>query len=203
MTFRPFLFLAFILSITLLVPYLVSSHPHVFIVHRYAIVFDDKGLAGIRVNWLFDEFFSNMILENYDANQNGILEAQEVKTIEKEAFRNLANYDYFTFIKINRKPFKVKYVRDFKASLDKGKLIYEFFVPCHVRAIGTYKMIRAAAYDPSYYSAIFFAKNNTVQIENGAKFETTVRVAQNKEETYYYDSVHPWEMTLKFRLKSE
>jgi ABC-type uncharacterized transport system substrate-binding protein len=97
--------------------------------------------------------------------------------------------------------FKVKFVKDFNALLDKDKLVYEFFVPCHVRAIGSYKIIRAAAYDPSYYSTIFFAKHDTVRIENGARFDTAVRVDQNKKETYYYDSVHPWEMTLIFRLK--
>ena len=201
MTFRPFLLLSIFLSIQTWIPSSVFSHPHVFIVHRYIVVFDTAGLAGLRVNWRFDEFFTQMILEDYDRNQNNRLEPREVETIEKEAFRYLENYDYFTFIKINQHPFKVKYVRDFNAFIHKGKLVYEFFVPCHVRAIDTFKMLRAAAYDPTYYSAIFFAKHHTVRIENGERFETTVRVDENKQETYYYDMIHPWEMTLKFRLK--
>lgn len=202
MTIRRFLVLLLMPVFLSVFPSTVFSHPHVFIVHRYVAVFDGKGLAGIRVNWRFDEFFSNMILEDYDKNQNKWLETQEVKTIEKEAFSYLANYDYFTFIHVNQKPFKVKFVRDFKAFIHKDKLVYEFFIPCHVRALGSYKVIRAAVYDPTYYSAIYFAKYNTVRIENGDRFETVVQVDENKNETYYHDTVHPWEMTLKFRLKN-
>jgi len=33
----------------------VNAHPHVFIVQRLEMVFDDKGLSGIRIRWLFDE----------------------------------------------------------------------------------------------------------------------------------------------------
>ena len=39
----------------------VIAHPHVFIVQRLNIVFDNKGLTGFWVEWNFDEIFSSMI----------------------------------------------------------------------------------------------------------------------------------------------
>ena len=94
------------------------AHPHVFIVQRLNVVFDDKGLAGIKVCWRFDEMFSSMIAGDYDGNQDGRLDSKEVKIIKEKAFNYTSNYDYFTFIKISGKPFKVKYIKDFAAILE-------------------------------------------------------------------------------------
>ena len=56
----------------------LHAHPHVFIVQRINIVFDDQGLAGFRIHWRFDDMFSSMIAGDHDRNQNGHLESQEV-----------------------------------------------------------------------------------------------------------------------------
>ena len=63
----------------LMFPPLFYAHPHVFIENRLTIVFDSKGLAGIEVKWVFDEFFSNMIVTDYDQNRNHKLENAEIK----------------------------------------------------------------------------------------------------------------------------
>jgi len=186
------------------IPPLTFSHPHIFIVNRLTVVFDDEGLAGIRVKWIFDEMFSSMISVDYDQNHNGHFEESEIKTIHKEAFSYLVNYDYFCFIKIDGKSFKVKYVRDFSASLNNNKkLIYEFLIPCHVKAIPTFKELTIALYDPSYYTAVFFADNKPLSLKNDSKFEIKSSIAQNLKETYYYGMINPWELMLKFRLKNE
>ncbi len=189
------------LILTAIFPRVLLSHPHVFIVTRLEAVFDDKGLAGVRVRWGFDDMFSSMIAGDYDRNKNGQLEETEIALIKKEAFSYLANHDYFCFVKISDKPFKVKFVREFSAALNKGKLSYEFLIPCHVTAIDTFKEFRIAVYDPTYYSAVFFAEKRTVSIENGSSFETVTQIAENKKESYYYDMIHPWDLSLKFRLK--
>ena len=184
-------------------PSATYSHPHVFVVNKIIIVFDDRGLSGIRVNWGFDEFFSSMIAGDYDKNRNKKLEKSEIALIKKEAFSYLANFDYFSFIKIDGKPFKVKWVTDFSAALSDGKLTYEFFIPCHVKASSTFKEITIAQYDPTYYSAVFFGKNKPVKIEAGPNFETSFKIAKNLKESYYYGMVHPVQIILNFRLKNE
>jgi ABC-type uncharacterized transport system substrate-binding protein len=199
-------FLCFISSLLLSLLFFTQetiSHPHVFIVTRYTLVFDKNGLAGIHVNWQFDEYFSAMISGDYDSDQNGVFDPAENQLIEREAFHNMKKYSYFTFIKIDKKPFETKIVRDFSASLDENILIYEFFIPCNVSATSSYREIRVAAYDPSYYSAIFFAKYNALSLEKEDKIEYKSRIAENKEETYYYGMVHPWELTFYFRSKSQ
>jgi len=175
------------------------SHPHVFITQQITAVFDDKGVAGFTMKWRFDEMFAAMIAQDYDKNQNGRLEITEVAMVQKEAFSYLAEFNYFTFIKIDGKPFDVKFVSDFSAVLDQGELIYTFFVPCHVRGIADFKRIIVATYDPSYYTAILFDKKNPAALKNHESFEVKTAVREDLSTLIYFDMVHPWALFLDFR----
>jgi ABC-type uncharacterized transport system substrate-binding protein len=183
-------------------PLMALSHPHLFLENCLTVVFDQQGLARIQVRWVFDEFFSSMIAGDYDRNRNNRLEGSEIGMIEKEAFANLINFDYFTFIKIEGRPFKVKYIRDFSAALAGGKLIYEFVIPCHVKASSTFKELIISQYDPTYYTLVVFAKDQPVKVQNVSNFEINYRIAKNLEEAYYYGQIHPVEVILRFKRKN-
>jgi nickel/cobalt transporter (NicO) family protein len=114
----------------------------------------------------------------------------------------LVNYDYFLHFKIDGQPFKVRWVRDFTASVRNGALIYEFTVPCHVRAVSQPKRISVAPYDPSFYSHVLFAETDPVTIENGGKYNISYKVEKNPQEAYYNGLAQPYEMILYFGLKN-
>jgi ABC-type uncharacterized transport system substrate-binding protein len=178
-----------------------NSHPHVFIQNSLRIIFNQQGLAGVRVKWVFDEFFTSMIADEFDKNHNNKLEKPEIIDIEKGAFANLVKFNYFSFIKINGKAFMVEYVRDFSASLAGGNLIYAFVIPCHEEAITTFKEVVISQYDPTYYTRVAFAKDRPVSMEGGSAFEVSYRISKNMKEAYYYGQVHPVEVILKFRRR--
>jgi ABC-type uncharacterized transport system substrate-binding protein len=201
---RQFLLVAFgLLAINAFIPPSAAhAHPHIFIVQRLNLAFDEKGLAGIGVNWLFDDMFTSMILEDHDRNGNGLLEPSEVKTIKAQAFDYIAEFNYFVFVKIEDKPFEVKFIKDFSARLSKGKMIYEFFIPCHVSAIDTPKKIKISTYDPSYYSAIFFAAKGPVALANAEAYEIKAATREDPDTKIYFDMIHPWTLFLEFRKKA-
>ena len=178
------------------------AHPHVFIVQRLNIVFDNQGLAGFGIEWHFDDMFSSMIATDYDKNQNSTLEPAEVLMVKEKAFSYIAEYDYFIFVKIDGQPFKVKFIKDFNAVLKNGKLSYHFFVPCHVKAHELLKQIVIAVYDPSYYTAIFFAQKRPVRVENGDRFVIESSIKEDKSTSIYFGMINPWALFLKFRFKS-
>jgi len=180
-----------------------NSHPHVFIQNSLSIVFDQQGLAGVRVKWVFDEFFTSMIADEFDKNHNNKFEKPEIIDIKKGAFANLVKFNYFSFIKINGEPFTVEYVRDFSASLAGGNLIYKFVIPCHVKAIATFKEFVIAQYDPTYYTRVAFAKERPVSLEGASAFEVRYRISKNTKEAYYYGQIHPVEVILKFKGRHE
>lgn len=184
----------------LLLPKSASAHPHVFVYTATDIVFDEKGLAGFRIRWLFDEMFSGMIVLDFDENGNKRFEPAEIEKLKAGAFANLREYNYFIHVKINGNPFKVQFVTDFSARIHKDRMIYEFFVPCHVTAAGTVKEIRLSIYDESFYTSVFLVER-PVAFENDDPFEVEHRIAKNKEEAYYFDQIYPEEITIRFRKR--
>ena len=175
-------------------------HPHVFIYNSINVLFDEKGLAGFRVKWVFDEMFSNMIINDFDKNRNRRFESQEIEHIKNGAFSNLKNFDYFTHIKIAEKIFKVKFVKDFSADIKDNALVYWFFIPCHIRATSSFNEIKISIYDMSFYCSVFLTKD-PVGFENDSSYEHHHKIGRNKKEAYYYEQVNPEEITLRFRLK--
>ena len=194
--------LVFVISCLLFIPAkIIWPHPHVFIAQNLKIVFDEKGMAGFTVLWKFDDMFSSMICDDHDLNRNGVLEKGEVASIKEKAFSYIAEFNYFIYVKIDNTDFQVKYVKDFSARLKNGKLVYEFFIPCHVSAIKNYKHINIASYDPSYYSAIYFTEKNPYAIEKNGSFEVIAQIKEDKSTSIYYDMVNPWALFLNFRVK--
>jgi len=193
-----------IIGITILLygafPTSVFSHPHVFVTNSLKFIFDDQGLSGIQIKWEFDDFFSSMLATDYDQNEDGKLDKEEVKTLKSDAFSNLAKFDYFTYIKINGKPFKVKFIKDFSAKLVKGKLYYSFIVPCHVKANLAEKQITVSQYDSSFYTCVDFAKENPVTLENSTKYKVNFHLTENKKESFYFDMLHPVEAVVNFGI---
>jgi len=180
------------------------AHPHVFINQKIKIVFDAKGVAGFRIQWEFDDMFTTMIAGDYDINKNQLLEKNEVTTIKEKAFSYLANSNYFTFIKIDNVPFNVKFVQHFSATIINKKLIYDFFIPCHVSASFNTKRIIVATYDPTYYSAISFAEHHGAVLDEVKgdieRFETEVMIQEDKSTKIYFDMICPTALFLEFRL---
>lgn len=197
------IFLFFVgLTFFLVLPVPLSwSHPHVFVYNGVTVTFDKNGLAGFEIRWAFDEMFSSMIILDFDKNRNGRFEPSEIAGVEKGAFSNLREFDYFTHIKIDKKPFKVKYVKDFSAEIENHILIYRFFVPCHVRATHAWKEVKISVYDREFYTSIFMSEHPVV-FKNHELFEVRRRIEKNKSEAYFYDQIYPDEATMRFRLKN-
>lgn len=177
------------------------SHPHVFFTTSVDVVFDDKGLSGFEMTWVFDEMFSNMIILDFDANGNKTLEDPEAKKLEQTYFANLRKFNYFTHIKINGTPFKVDYVKDFSASIQDGQLTYRFFVPCHVAANASFKTIRLSVYDQTFYCSVFL-KDDPVSYANSETMVVDHSIHANRDEAYYFGQVVPDEIALRFKNKN-
>lgn len=139
----------------LAIPRTAMAHPHVWIDCEVSPVFDEKGLAGFREHWFFDEMFStNIVAEALGKLKEPLSEADQ-KAIKAYGFDNLKEFRYFNDIRIDGHAFEVKFVKDFKCSFQDGMLAYSFFVPCHVTAVSTPKKIVIGVYDATYYSNIY------------------------------------------------
>lgn len=180
----------------------VLGHAHVWIDGAVIIKFDDQGMSGFRQEWVLDEMFSNMLIHDHDKNMNKKFEPEEIKDVYENAFTNLKNFEYFTHVKIDGNPFPVKYVKDFNTKIVKDKVIYQFFIPCHVKADKNDKEVRIAVYDESFYTNITILKNQ-VSLENDSGFNCKYEIKKNKDDSFYYGQVYPEEIIVRFRTKDE
>ena len=105
-----FLFLS-----AVLMPASLCAHPHIFLDASAKFVFDNEGLQGVKLKWIFDEMYGNDIMFDYDADENKVLDKEEVKKIEKESFSNLRNFHYFTYLRQRGEKSDVKEVSSFSA----------------------------------------------------------------------------------------
>ena len=186
----------------LIIPVSVYSHPHVYIDNTVSIVFDKDGMKGIRAQWVFDEMFSNMIIADCDRNSDGKLNSDEVKAVKKGYFSNLKQHNYFSYVEIDGKAFRVTYVEDFNASIQDDKIMYSFFIPCHVKASAEAKKIIIAMYDETYYTDIAHNDFACKPAELTGRFEIEARVVDNTKKSFYFGQMHPTEIVLTFKKKS-
>lgn len=166
------------------------------------VVFDEKGVAGFKVTWVFDEMFSSMMIHDFDANGNGRFEASEEERLEKGAFANLRHFDYFVHITISGTRFTVKYVTDFSAEIMEDAMIYRFFVPCHICATDAFKDVCLSVYDHTFYCSVFLSED-PVTYENGAPYQIEHRIETNPDKAYYYGQIYPEEIKLRFKQKND
>lgn len=187
---------------TIFLPYQISAHPHIFIDADITVVLDKKGLAGIKIQWLFDVMFSEMMLHDFDKNGDRQFNKTEQKIVKEEIFNNLKEYQYFTFITIDGKKFEVKFVKNFSTIIKNKKMMFEFFIPCHVKITKTSKEIKFAMYDKSYYTDIALIKKNPIKFQNTSGIDYSYKINNNFKDPSYFGQKPPQEIILKFRRKT-
>jgi ABC-type uncharacterized transport system substrate-binding protein len=175
----------------------LQAHPHVFIDNYVSFIFDENGLSGIKLRWMFDEMTSSSFLIDYDSDHNNILNPHEIAQLKAEAFDNLKEFHYMTEITINGENFPVQFITNFNASVSAGQLVYEFVIPCHLQASPSSKELRLLVYDDEYFID-FQLHQQDLKIENANAFKTTLHTEKNLEKSYYMGQFNPDETKLTF-----
>ena len=197
-------------------PLSLLAHPHVFMDTRVEFEFNQQGLKGFWVEWLFDEIFTAAIKMDFDGDHNNAFSESEMKELEKGAFSNLINYDYFTYITIGDKKHPVREVNSFHADFRQSRLVYRFFVPYPVAADKKNRKLRVAVYDHSFYCDIAFHKRQPVHFKGGDPYKISHKIQQDEDLIINYDNsyqtatrdgaiysgvANPFEIYLNFRRK--
>lgn len=179
----------------------LHAHPHVFIDTTVTAVFDDAGITGFQIQWLFDEMFSSMIMNDFDENNDVRFSSHEIENIEENAFSNLKNFHYFSYIKADGKEYPIDKVVDFSASLINERLIYSFFIPCRIGAQNSETVVTLSVYDETYYCDVAFDKETPILFKNADSFVYHYEIVEDSKNPYYYGQVFPQEIVLRFRKK--
>lgn len=163
-----------------------AAHPHVWIEHKMTIVFGDH--TELRMSWSFDEMYSSMVREDYVKSRGGKLTADEIRTIERKNFANLANYNYFITLSVNGKPVAVKSVKDFNVHFDGEKAIYDFSVPLPAAGAGE-NAFEVAVFDPEYFVEFTLLPRGGLSVENGERAAASCEIVADTKTAELYGPI--------------
>jgi ABC-type uncharacterized transport system substrate-binding protein len=173
------------------------GHPHVWIDTVATFVFDRGKIVAVRVEWTFDEFFTDFLLGKYDTNKDRKFDENEVKRIQEEAFSSLKELNYFTHIYIANKKLGLREVSEFSADYHKGKAVYRFTVPLPSPADPMTVPVDLSVYDESFYVDVRFDQAEPIRFHGAAGSPCRYWMHEDKNNPIYFGMVNPQRVQLQ------
>jgi ABC-type uncharacterized transport system substrate-binding protein len=142
------------------------AHPHVRISVEATFVVEGGALTTIRHRWTFDEEFGRSNLIEFDANQNGVLDEDELSAFRELSLDTLKRFDSFTIVWQGAVKIKLREPVLVRFDLQAAKPVYEFTVALSepVPLMGAGASIEV--YDPTYFSAFDFRSDQVLSVES-------------------------------------
>lgn len=166
-------------------PVSIFAHPHMFFTSSEEFVWNEEKLAGVWLEWIFDSYFSADIIWAYDFDADGKFTPEEIDAVYNNAFINLRNYYYFTFIRQGKTRSNPTSVEKFTARQDNGLLVYRFYVDLSQYKSGEFCL---AVYDYTYFCDVRYPDKNPVKLTyDSSKVAPKFTIEENKEFPVYYN----------------
>ena len=141
------------------VPASLEAHPHAWIYYRIALAFDDEGRAlGLRQHWTLDEFYSAYSIEGLDADEDGVINEEELAKLRAEQKASLTEHEFLTRVEVAGEKVAFAAVEDMNSRLIDGALEITFYLPFEApQKIGGDRRLVYAIYDPTYWIEMLHA----------------------------------------------
>jgi ABC-type uncharacterized transport system substrate-binding protein len=181
-----------LLALAILVPAAgpAEAHPHVFVTNRVTLLFDGGRITGLRLDWLFDDFFSSTLLEDFDADGDGSFDAAEVAALHDNAFVALRDYGWFSHLYLDGEAQPTPEPSGFQAVAE-GELVryrFDLMLPAPVDPAAT--LFEVAVYDQEYYVEVLLDADSPVMLE-AAPPACRATVVEDETRAYYFDMIYP------------
>ncbi len=175
--------------------YSALSHPHGWIENSIVFIFEEKQLIKIKTNWKLDEMNSLMLIKAVDSNANDKLDAVEKNQLEWEinkfVLENMANKNYYSYIKFDNTPLPFK-PREFAFIIDDNDIItINFTVNFDTPLDLSLKPLSASFYDESYYYYVYFNEKNPASFAGTNPNNCKYKIDEDLQNLYYYKTVPP------------
>lgn len=180
-----------------LLPICASAHPHVFVDNRVTFIFAGAKIIGFRENWLFDDVFSDQLLQDFDKDGDGRFNAAESDDIAKNTLPNLDQFRYFTYVWVDHKDLGKIPPKDFRASAKDKLVSFDFLVKLSKPVDPLKQDFAVEINDREYFVEVLLAKEQPITFQgmNGISCEPSV--AKDVKNAYFGGFVFPERITLK------
>lgn len=140
-----------------------EAHPHVWIDLRTEVLLDEQQrITGLKVDWLFDQFYSAFAFEDLNRNGDELVTADEFQAFAADTLANLESYGYFTSLRAGGKELALDSVTDYLAEMEGVRLRLAFTLPLAEPLDALAQPFTYAIYDPTFFIEILHAKEDPV-----------------------------------------
>lgn len=173
-----------VLACTMVLTGGAEAHPHMFVDARLAVVMQGDRVAGLEMTWFFDPFFTSSIVSDYDRDGDGALSSGEVRAIRDNAFQNLRNFDYFTYVETGGDTYSPDTVEEFTAYMSGDTLAYRFYMPFDIPV--RENVFAVAIYDRSFYCDILYHPEDPVRIRGPGCARASWEILEDRDTRIQY-----------------
>lgn len=162
------------------------AHPHVWVEMQSSLVTNaDGNITGLKVEWTFDDGYTQTAIEGLDADGDGTFSSTELMPLTKENINSLKEYDYFAVMHLKGEKLPISDVTEFGQVYANGKLKLYFSVPLKTSADPRSGEFTARVYDPEFFIAFDYTGDDAAALEgalpDGCKME--LKPLQTSEES--------------------
>ena len=158
------------------------AHPHVWIDARSTVIFDDQQrIAGLKVSWRFDEFYSLFAIEGLDTDGDGKVSESELQPLAELNVTSLKEYRYFTYVTADGAEVPYGPVSEYASRLEDGILSLEFVIPLETPVDPRRVQVSFKSYDPTFYIAVEPALQDPVRFAGSPPPQCRVVVEEGQD----------------------
>ena len=168
------------------------AHPHVFADVKVKVLYDATGFVGVENRWSYDEIYSAAMLSSVDNNGDGKISADEQPPLQTAILGPIEKNNYYNYVQAGSDFLKARKIRNFKASMVKGKLVLDFVVDFSMPATADWTMLVVVVADPTNYIQM------TSDMENA-----DVDAPKSQEVEYFADALDGLSLFKAFRSEIE
>ncbi len=106
-----------------------AAHPHVWVTAKAQLVYEGGKLVGVRDTWSFDPEYTAFVTQGLDTDKDGKLSPEELAGLAAENTANLAEFGYFTKLKVGGKDQAFGDPKEPAAHMDDRALVMTFLLP--------------------------------------------------------------------------
>lgn len=156
------------------------AHPHVWITAKAEIDYESGRVTGIRHAWTFDAAYSAFVTQGLDTNKDGALSPDELQNLANENTANLAEFAYFTKLKVGGREQAFAEPREPRMRMDGDRLTLSFLLPLKTAAVQGKGVAALEIYDPTYFVSFGLSEDTDAARLAGAPAGCAVNATRPK-----------------------
>ncbi len=144
-----------ILTLMIITAIPAFTHPHIVTLIYPHVYFDNNGMNGFYLQWIYDPMYSSQIIYDIDTDMDMELDEDEQSEAKKDFFSVLKKDSWFMTISVNGEDTEVPEPINVTSVIDKEDetIMFTFFVPLKLSYQPEGTEVEIEFTDPTMYTA--------------------------------------------------